>query len=117
MPGMKLLLLGRGKTGSLVAEVAKERGHSLQVLSSQENPHAAALTPSLLAGVDAVIDFTTPTAVMENICACVANGARMVVGTTGWHAHLEEVRQLVGQHKTGLVYASNFSIGVNVFFN
>ena len=114
---MKLLLLGAGKTGQLVAEVARERGHEVTVLRSAENPHASALTPDLLLPTDAVIDFTTPDCVLENIRACVGAGKNMVVGTTGWHSELASVRRLVEENSTGFLYGSNFSIGVNLFFD
>jgi 4-hydroxy-tetrahydrodipicolinate reductase len=113
---MNLLLLGRGKTGSLVAEVAAERKHHTQILRSQENPDAAALTPERLHGIDAVIDFTAPRCVIPHIESCIKAGKNMVVGTTGWYHELDRVRGLVEQHGTGFLYAANFSIGVNIFF-
>jgi 4-hydroxy-tetrahydrodipicolinate reductase len=114
---MKLLLLGAGKTGSLVAEVASERGHEVETLRSADNSKASALTKHRLASVDVVLDFTTPRCVLENIQACVSAGKNMVVGTTGWNAELASVSKLVAQHRTGFLYGSNFSIGVNLFFD
>src|SRR5258708_21506458 len=114
---MKILLLGAGKTGSLVAEVARERGHQVEILRSAENPNASALTKDRLSPIDTVIDFTAPHCVLENIHACVAAGKNMVVGTTGWNTELASVRRLVEQHGTGFLYGSNFSIGVNLFFD
>ncbi len=114
---MKLLLLGAGKTGSLVDEVARERGHHVETLRSVENPQASALTKGRLSSIDAVIDFTTPHCVVQNIHACVAAGKSMVVGTTGWSEDLASVRKLVEQHGTGFLYGANFSIGVNLFFD
>jgi 4-hydroxy-tetrahydrodipicolinate reductase len=114
---MNILILGRGKTGSLVAEVAAERKHHVRVVTSQENPACAALTPENLRDVGAVIDFTTPHVVLAHIEACVKAGKNMVVGTTGWHKDIDQVRSLVEQHKTGFVYAANFSVGVNLFFD
>ena len=114
---MKLIILGRGKTGSLTAEVARERGHSVALLCAAENPHGAALTREKLQDVDVVIDFTTPQAVMENIEACVGAGKNMVVGTTGWYGDLEKVRQLVEKSGSGFMYAANFSIGINLLFD
>jgi 4-hydroxy-tetrahydrodipicolinate reductase len=113
---MNILLLGRGKTGALVAEVAGHRGHSVEVLSAAENQKGQALTAARLAPIDAVIDFTTPHAVLENIRACLGCGKNMVVGTTGWHQELPRVRELVEKSGAGLLYGSNFSIGVNLFF-
>jgi 4-hydroxy-tetrahydrodipicolinate reductase len=114
---MRVLVLGAGKTGSLVAEVAHEHGHRADVFRSKDNPNASALTAEALAPVDVVIDFTTPHCVLENIRACVAAGKNMVVGTTGWYGELASVRAQVEKHNTGFVYGSNFSVGVNLFFD
>jgi 4-hydroxy-tetrahydrodipicolinate reductase len=114
---MRLLILGRGKTGSLVAEIAAERKHRLVIAGAKENASRAALTPERLRDIDAVIDFTAPHCVINNIGACVEAGKDMVVGTTGWHQHLDHVRNLVEQHRTGFIYSPNFSIGVNLFLD
>jgi 4-hydroxy-tetrahydrodipicolinate reductase len=113
---MNLVLLGAGKTGSVVAGVAGERGHRMKIVEIDENTDGAALTRASLSGVDAVIDFTSPLAVLKNIEACTRAGTNMVVGTTGWYDHVPEVRQWVDEAGTGLVFASNFSLGINVFF-
>lgn len=113
---MNLLVLGKGKTGSLVAEVARERGHQVRVLGAAENANAQALTADGVRGVDMVIDFTTPQAVVANIEACAKAGASMVVGTTGWYAELPRVKELVEKSGIGFLYAPNFSVGVNVLF-
>jgi 4-hydroxy-tetrahydrodipicolinate reductase len=112
---MLFLVLGKGKTGSLVAEVARERGHSVRALDITENQHASALTAPTLAGVDAVIDFTAPEAAVENIRAVLALGSRIVVGTTGWYAHLDEMKSKA-QKRGALLYGTNFSIGVQKLF-
>ncbi|WP_035348746.1 4-hydroxy-tetrahydrodipicolinate reductase [Edaphobacter aggregans] len=111
---MRVLVLGHGKTGKLVAEVAAERGHGVHVLDAKENANAAALTHPFVAGFDVVIDFTTPEAVVQNMRAVLATGARMVVGTTGWYDKLDKARELVERKQAGLVYGTNFSIGVQV---
>lgn len=113
---MRLLVLGRGKTGALVAEVARERGHAVQSLASQENQDGRSLTLDRLKQADAVIDFTTPHAVVPNIIRCTEAGMPMVVGTTGWYQHLDKVRELVRERKTAFLYGSNFSVGMNFFF-
>ena len=112
---MIILLLGYGKTGFMVAEVARERGHEVRVLRSSENENAAALTLEYLKHTDVVIDFTNPHAVTPNIETCVRFGKNMVVGTTGWYNELPRIRSLVEVAGTGFIYASNFSIGVNLF--
>jgi 4-hydroxy-tetrahydrodipicolinate reductase len=112
---MNVLILGRGKTGSLVAEVARQRRHNIQVVGSSENAGTAALTPDKLRAIDVAIDFTVPTCVLAHMEACVRANKNMVVGTTGWHGELDHIRKLVEEHGTGLIYAANFSIGVNIF--
>jgi len=114
---MKLLILGRGKTGSLVAEVARGREHEARVAGAKENAAGAALSADSLRDVDAVIDFTTPHAVVAHIEACVRAGKNMVVGTTGWYGELDRVRGLVQARGTGFVFAANFSVGVNLFLD
>jgi 4-hydroxy-tetrahydrodipicolinate reductase len=114
---MLLLVLGKGKTGSLVAEVARERGHGVRALDIHENQQASALTGPNLAGVDVVIDFTTPDAAVENIRAVLALGCRIVVGTTGWYARLPELKAIAERRGGGLLYGTNFSMGVQKLFH
>ena len=111
---MRILVLGHGKTGKLVADVAAERGHGVHVLDAKENKEAAALTPPFVAGFDAVIDFTAPEAAVQNMRACLATGAKMVVGTTGWYDKLADMRGLSERRGGSLLYGTNFSIGVQV---
>ncbi len=113
---MNLLILGCGKTGSLVAEVARERRHHVRTLDVDENANACALTSAFLAPFDVAIDFTTPTAIVANVEACIRAKKNLVVGTTGWYEQLPRLREMVLAAKTGFLYGSNFSIGVNLFF-
>jgi 4-hydroxy-tetrahydrodipicolinate reductase len=113
---MLFLVLGMGKTGSLVAEVARERGHGVRAMDINENPHASALTAPTLAGVDAAIDFTGPEAAVENMRAVLSVGCRMVVGTTGWYAQLDAMKALAERRNASLLYGTNFSIGVQKLF-
>ncbi len=111
---MRILVLGHGKTGKLVAEVAHERGHGVHVLDAKENPGAMALTPPFVAGFDTVIDFTTPDAVLQNMRACLATGSRMVIGTTGWYGRLPDMESLAQRKGASLLYGTNFSVGVQL---
>jgi 4-hydroxy-tetrahydrodipicolinate reductase len=113
---MLVLVLGKGKTGSLVAQVARERGHGVRALDIAENQDASALTAPNLAGVDVVIDFTAPDAALQNMRAVLALGCRIVVGTTGWYAQLDEMKALAHKRGGGLLYGTNFSIGVQKLF-
>jgi 4-hydroxy-tetrahydrodipicolinate reductase len=112
---MLLLVLGKGKTGSLVAQVAREHGHSVRVLD-RENTGASALTAPTVAQVDVVIDFTTPESAVENMRACLALGARIVVGTTGWYDRLNEMKALAIRRGGGLLYGTNFSMSCQELF-
>jgi|SRR5581483_2370648 len=114
---MHLLVLGCGKTGSLVAEVARERRHHVHTMSSADNPGASALTPHALKAIDVVIDFTVAQAVLANIEACARAGKNIVVGTTGWYDQMDRVHKIVSESRIGFLYAANFSIGVNLFFD
>src|ERR1700745_4415816 len=100
---MRVLVLGMGKTGKLVAEVAAERGHSVHVLDAKETADASALTPPFVAGFDVVIDFTTPEAAVQNMRACLATGAKMVIGTTGWYDKLPHKGSLPESREGGVL--------------
>jgi 4-hydroxy-tetrahydrodipicolinate reductase len=111
---MRILVLGQGKTGRLVADVAAEHGHSVHVLDAKENRDASGLTAPFVAGFDVVIDFTTPESAVQNMRACLATGAKMVIGTTGWYEKLADMRSLAERRGGTLLYGTNFSIGVQV---
>src|ERR671931_1719204 len=113
---MNLRLLGRGKMGTLIESLATARNHQVRAIDIDENAHGAALTTEKLRDIDVVIDFTTPDAVMDNIAGCARSGKNLVVGTTGWYGKLPEVQKLVEESGIGFVYAANFSVGVNLFF-
>jgi 4-hydroxy-tetrahydrodipicolinate reductase len=113
---MNILVLGKGKTGSLVVEVARERGHGVRSLDVYENEHAVALTAPNLAGIDVVIDFTSPEAAVENMRAVLSLGGRIVVGTTGWYQHLPELKALAYKRGGALLCGTNFSMGVQKLF-
>jgi len=113
---MRLLVLGAGKTGKLVAEVAAEHGHSVHVLDATENKEGAALTHPFVTGFDVVIDFTTPESVVTNMRACLAVGAKMVIGTTGWYEKLADMKALAERRGGSLLYGTNYSIGVQKMF-
>lgn len=91
-----------------------ERGHQVRGLDILENAGAAALTSDFLSNYDVAIDFTTPQAVVENMRACLTAGAKIVVGTTGWYGSLPEMRALAESTHAGLLYGTNYSIGVQV---
>ncbi len=114
---MNIALIGYGKMGRLIEELAVARGHRVAFkVDIDENRDGQALTEQNLRGVDVAIDFTTPEAVVRSVERVTALGVNMVVGTTGWMGQLKAVRSMVEAKGVGFVYGSNFSIGVNLFF-
>lgn len=114
---MNIALVGYGKMGKMIEHRAQERGHTVVArFDIDNNVEGAGLTAEALAGVDAAIEFTMPETALANIRRLIALSVPTVVGTTGWLAHLSEVKQLVAQHNAAFVYGSNFSIGMNLFF-
>jgi 4-hydroxy-tetrahydrodipicolinate reductase len=113
----KLALLGYGKMGKTIAALAPQRGFEVRLaMDIDVNAQGQGITPENFQGIDVCIDFTTPDAVLENIRRVAARGVNLVVGTTGWHNRLEEVRGIIEGAGVGMVYGANFSIGVNLFY-
>ncbi len=114
---MNLALLGYGKMGKTIAALAPQRGFEVRLAMDVDvNAQGQGITSESFRGVDVCIDFTTPEAVVENIRRVAALGVNLVVGTTGWHSRLEEVRRIIESAGVGMVYGANFSIGVNLFY-
>ncbi len=107
---MKIALLGYGKMGKVIERIALKRGHEIVLRKSSSTSYAG------LENADVAIDFSLPTSAVANISECLNNGIPIVSGTTGW---LEEYSNMVAlcEHKNGsFIYGSNFSLGVNLFF-
>ncbi len=114
---VKLALLGYGKMGKVIAQLAPERGCEVKLaIDIDKNADGAAITREDFKGIDVAVDFTTPGAVVENIRRAAAIGVNLVVGTTGWNDKLDEVRDIIERSGVGMVYAPNFSIGVQLFY-
>jgi 4-hydroxy-tetrahydrodipicolinate reductase len=112
---MKIALLGYGKMGKIIEKIALSRKHEIVLTIDHETLHD--LTPENLQKADVVIEFTTPASVLSNIEHCFNANVPIVVGTTGWYEHLPQVRQQCIDGDNSLLWASNFSVGVNVFFH
>ncbi|MEW6207764.1 MAG: 4-hydroxy-tetrahydrodipicolinate reductase [Acidobacteriota bacterium] len=108
---MKLALLGYGKMGRMVEQAATAEG--IEVVAVIDPVTGSR---GQIADADVCIDFTEPKAVIDNIQLVASTGAAMVVGTTGWYDRVDEVKSIVEESGAGLVYGSNFSIGVNLMF-
>ncbi|HZT32253.1 MAG TPA: dihydrodipicolinate reductase C-terminal domain-containing protein [Bryobacteraceae bacterium] len=115
--GRKLAIVGYGKMGKLIEQLAPEHGFAVALkLDEFNNQDYEGITTENFRGVDVAIDFSIPGAVAGNVERIAALGVNLVIGTTGWLEHLEHVRRVVEERAIGLVWSPNYSIGVNVFF-
>ncbi len=112
---MKLALLGYGKMGKIIEKIAIDRKHEIVLKIDYDNQHD--LTAENLQKADAAIEFSTPATVLSNIDHCFNAGVPIVIGTTGWYNELPQIKQRCEEGNNSLIYASNFSVGVNVFFH
>jgi 4-hydroxy-tetrahydrodipicolinate reductase len=111
---MNIALIGYGKMGKEIESIAKSRGNSIGLIADLHNIEK--LSVSDFKGIDVAIEFTVPHATVNNVKKCFAAGVPVVVGTTGWYDQLQEVKDECAKNNGGLFYATNFSIGVNIFF-
>ena len=109
---MKIALLGYGKMGKEIEKILLERGHSV----SQKVTSKDCLTDLDFSSTDVAIEFSTPQTAEQNIKFCINNSIPVIVGTTGWYEHFDNLKLLCEQQKSALLYATNFSLGVNIFF-
>jgi 4-hydroxy-tetrahydrodipicolinate reductase len=113
---MKLAIVGYGKMGRLIEQLAPDYGFTVGLkLDEFNNADFEGVTPENFRGVDVAIDFSIPSAAVENMERIAALGVNMVQGTTGWLKEMERVKAAVGKAGIGLVWSPNYSIGVNVF--
>lgn len=112
---MKIALLGYGKMGQIIERFALERGHEVVLKIGIDN--LADFTAANLKKADMAIDFSAPAAAIDNIYKCFEVGVPVVVGTTGWYGKLQEVKNDCLDGNNTLLYGSNFSVGVNLFFH
>lgn len=107
---MKIALLGYGKMGKVIERIALERGHEIVLKKDQNNTFEGLLN------ADVAIDFSVPNSAVDNITECLNDGIPVISGTTGWLADYPKMVQLCEEKNGSFIYASNFSLGVNVFF-
>ncbi|WP_438965704.1 4-hydroxy-tetrahydrodipicolinate reductase [Flavobacterium sp.] len=107
---MKIALLGYGKMGKVIEQIAVERGHEIVLIKSSSNTFEG------LKDADVAIDFSIPTTAVSHITECFNTNIPVICGTTGWLEHYNEMEALCQQKNGSFIYASNFSLGVNVFF-
>jgi 4-hydroxy-tetrahydrodipicolinate reductase len=111
---MNIALLGYGKMGKEIEAIALKRNHNIVLKINKDN--ASTITDADLKKADVIIEFSTPHAVLENIKKCINAQVPVVIGTTGWYDKFEEIKKLCSEKNGGLFHATNFSLGVNLFF-
>lgn len=121
---MKIALVGYGKMGHMIERAAQARGHevvcTVDLFASDAScvtqDHSVMIDAIRKSGAEGIIEFSHPASVLGNVKALIPTGIPLVVGTTGWHDSLDEVREQVALNKSSLLYSSNFSVGVNLFY-
>ena len=111
---MKIALLGYGKMGKTIEEIALQKGHSISLIIDMHNLYD--LTKINLQKADVAIEFTTPENAVNNLLQCFDAGVPVVCGTTGWLNNFDKVKEICLKENGSFIYASNYSIGVNIFF-
>lgn len=111
---MKIALIGYGKMGKAIAEIALKKGHEIVLKIDEPNLHE--FTKENLSKADAAIEFTSPHSAFENVKKCLDFGVPVICGSTGWTDKLEELKIYCSDNKGAFIYSSNYSIGVNIFF-
>lgn len=111
---MKLALIGYGKMGKTIERIAKERGHEIVCIIDIDN--RADFDSDAFRSAEVAIEFTAPTAAYNNVTAALAQGVKVVSGSTGWTDRLPEIKALCDNNGASFFYSSNYSIGVNIFF-
>ncbi|MCI7008214.1 MAG: 4-hydroxy-tetrahydrodipicolinate reductase [bacterium] len=111
---MKIALIGYGKMGKTIEQIARQRGH--QIVSIIDINNTADFDSEAFRSADVAIEFTTPATALGNYMRCFEANVPVVSGTTGWLSHLDEVKAKCEQEGKTFFYASNFSVGVNIFF-
>lgn len=112
---MKIVLFGYGKMGQIIEKFAQKRGHEIHLIVNSENRNL--ITVDELVGADVAIDFGIPQAAMSNMELCLQANLPIVMGTTGWYEHLDTIKEKCLSMDGSILYGSNFSIGVNIFFH
>jgi 4-hydroxy-tetrahydrodipicolinate reductase len=109
---MKIALVGYGKMGQAIEKIALERGHEISCIVTSSNP----IENVDFSSTDVAIEFTKPELAFKHIVHCFHSEVPIVVGTTAWHEELETIKEICQDKNGSLLYASNFSLGVNIFF-
>lgn len=113
---MNIAIIGYGKMGKTIEKLALERGHEIIMRISKSNMHEFSVEHLQRHHIDVAIEFTNPKSAYQNIITCFEAGVKVVSGSTAWLDHWEKAIETMNQYNGSFVYASNFSVGVNIFF-
>ncbi len=111
---MNIAIIGYGKMGKTIEQLALSKGHEIKLVIDHDN--FADLNTANLQNIDVAIEFSNPEAAFDNILKVIKSGTPVVSGTTGWLDKMEDIKTLCSEHNGAFFYASNYSIGVNIFF-
>ena len=111
---MNIAIIGYGKMGKIIEQLALSKGHEIKLVIDHDN--FADLNTANLQNIDVAIEFSNPEAAFDNILKVIKSGTPVVSGTTGWLDKMEDIKTLCSEHNGAFFYASNYSIGVNIFF-
>ncbi len=111
---MRIALIGYGKMGKAIEEVALQRGHEIVIKIDQ--PNLQEFTKDNMAKAEAAIEFTSPHTAYANVKSCIEFGVPIVCGSTGWTERLDEMKNICAANNGSFIYSSNYSVGVNIFF-
>ncbi|MBU0471329.1 MAG: 4-hydroxy-tetrahydrodipicolinate reductase [Nanoarchaeota archaeon] len=113
----RITIIGYGKMGQTIERLAKEKGHKIvSIIDPRQEGCFKEINEESIKGADVCIDFTHPSAAVDNIKKVASFGKNIVVGTTGWYNQMNEVKRIVEKNNIGLIWSGNFLIGVNAFF-
>jgi 4-hydroxy-tetrahydrodipicolinate reductase len=111
---MKIALIGYGKMGRAIEQIAMEQGHEIVLKISVDNLQECSIEN--IQKADVAIEFTSPESAIQNLHMCIDAGVPVVCGSTGWVEHEEELKKYCEEHNGTVLFSSNFSVGVNIFF-
>ena len=111
---MRIALIGYGKMGKAIEEVALQRGH--KIVNKIDQPNLHEFTKENMAKAEVAIEFTSPHSAYDNVKKCLEYGVPVICGSTGWTERLEEIKKICADKKGAFIHSSNYSVGVNIFF-
>lgn len=115
---MNIAIIGFGSMGKKIKEVAENLGHNISAIIDplSEDANYKSIKDADLSNTDVVIDFSTPSSVIENAKVVASAGKNLIIGTTGWYEHLQEIEKIAKENNVGIMWSANFSIGVNLYY-